>query len=214
MKSPFLVETKPRKSSARTPEQHNELARDFVLQNMPRWLLHEEVVNKLRLKEIRFDNRLNARGMASARGIVWLNPSSVTKFRHVSPYSSPFGKSDMSPLGVLVHEIGHMLWFATFRHLDSQEWKRIYTEQRKQAVTSYARVHPDEDFAESFRLWALNPKLLKELSPERHRFITLVWQGLMGFPPRTYRQSKDSFLAMWHSLYLNLSTPHQHEHSL
>lgn len=173
-------------------EHHNALALEFIADNIPTWLLHESVIRVLGFKRFILNNRMHNRGMADGSGKLWLAPVTVTKFRHTSPYSSPKGKADISPLGVFVHEMGHLVEFAMRRRKIRyhDEWWEIATTLRRQGITSYARTHPMEDFAETFRLWALNKKLLKELSPERYAFMERNVPLLLGAKVSAFKQKR------------------------
>jgi len=110
----------------------------------------------------------------------------LAKFRHASPYTAPRGKSDMSPVGVFVHELGHMVDFALERKFGTRitrhgsPWSILSRAARKEAITSYARTCAEEDFAETHRLYVLNPSLLEELSPERYKHMRQAYIMLFG----------------------------------
>lgn len=181
---------------ALTNEQRAELCIDFIFENAPRWLMNPEVLKALEFKQLTIASLWRGtRGQADRYGRVWINPV-LAKFRHSSPYTSPKGKSDLSPIGVLSHELGHTLQFALMKRgmWDEEGWSYIYRKLRKDALTSYAKVHSMEDFAESHRLYALNPKLLKELSPERHAFVKACWSKLLPSPVTKYRITKAEFV--------------------
>jgi hypothetical protein len=169
----------------RTAAEKIELCKQFVQDNAPHWIFNPDLIAALQLREIRFcreDVMRGNRGYALEHNV---RVSAVTaKWRHASPYTAPCGKADLSPLGVMVHEMGHILEFASWRVQDGprlqQEWKALHRDRRREAVTSYARSHWREDLAESHRLFVLNPKLLKELSPERFHAIRDLYKALLN----------------------------------
>jgi hypothetical protein len=181
---------------ALTNAQRAELCIEFIHENAPRWLMNPEVLKALGFRRLTITAlRGGTRGQADRYGRVWINPV-LAKFRHSSPYTSPKGKSDLSPIGVLAHEMGHTLQFALMKNAlwDQEGWLSIYRDLRKEALTSYAKVHSMEDFAESHRLYALNPKLLKELSPDRYAFVKKCWSKLLDQPVTKYRLTKAEFV--------------------
>jgi hypothetical protein len=103
-------------------------------------------------------------------GIVALDARDVSRFRTATPYSAPGGKADMSPTGVLAHELGHFWWFK--RPYDvARRWRSVFGHKDEKPITRYAGTHVGEDFAESFRLWALNPAMLATVAPRRYALI-------------------------------------------
>ena len=84
-------------------------------------------------------------------------------------WSFPGYTTDRTPMGVVAHEIGHyvdhMLGYPSLR----VEWTAV----GKEVVTSY-EPNSSEKFAESFRVFILNPALLKIVSPGRFTFLREV----------------------------------------
>ncbi len=191
----------------RTETEKIELCVQFVRENTPRWLFNPDLLKGLRLQEIRF---LPERAMRGNRGYAIehkVRVSAVTaKWRSSSPYTSPCGKSDLSPLGVMAHEMGHILEFAAhdadvpYPHV----WYDIHRTLHKQGVTSYARSHWREDIAESHRLFVLNPKLLNELSSHRHDAIRAMYHGVFGTrtPAKEFKLSVADFKAQFKRMVL------------
>lgn len=156
-----------------------------VLQNMPGFILNQEFrkrVGLLRAKLIE-DPSDKSKGWASVDGSITLNVAQLARFCHDSPYSRWRGKSDLTPTGVACHEVGHIVHIRLLREGRqdlNNRIKQLWTTDRKHAITSYARTLPREDFAEAHRLWATNPGLLKELSPERWELQSEVYLYLLG----------------------------------
>lgn len=189
---------------ARTAEECRALFDEFIIDKFPRWVFHPEVTKLLNIRKLFVKHTLphRNRGMATNDGRMWIC-TEIVKFRAPSPYTSPGGKSDISPIGVLAHELGHMLEFAVARQglWDEEGWRAIHRDHRRSAITSYAKVHPMEDFAESHRLFLLNPKLLKELSPERYAFVRNCWTLLLGKRRKTaFKQSRAEFRTQWSAI--------------
>jgi hypothetical protein len=138
-----------------------------------------------------------SRGVAGHDGRIRI-ASTLAKFRHTSPYTSPKGKADISPVGVFVHEFGHVFDFAIHKQFGMKansptwDWLDIAKGLRRHGITSYARTCPSEDFAETHRLFVLNPKLLKELSPERYAHFKKMCLLMVG-DPKQYRMTKAEF---------------------
>ncbi len=97
-------------------------------------------------------------------------------------WSYPRHKIDRTPIGVVAHEVGHhvdtMLGYPS-RSIPKDLWRR--------PVSGY-EPNASELFAESMRLFILNPHLLKSGSPLRYEFL----RGL-GLQPAT-RQKWDTKL--------------------
>lgn len=115
----------------------------------------------------------------------------------------------MSPIGVFSHEMGHILWFALVRSFTTRQrvmfyagWISIFVNRSERGITSYAKTHPEEDFAEAHRLFVLNSKLLKQLSPRRYEFMQACYLWLFGTknPKAKFKQSKRAFVQQWERL--------------
>jgi hypothetical protein len=55
----------------------------------------------------------------------------------------------------------------------------MWVNDRKHAITGYARTHWHEDFAEAHRLYLTNPDLLHELSPERFKLVNDCYKRML-----------------------------------
>lgn len=105
-------------------------------------------------------------------------------------WSHPHYRVDREPCGVVCHEGGHHVQalLRRFGRFHDGSWREIVRGNRKR-VTGYEPV-PDEAFAESMRLFILNPGLLQAGLPERFDFIrhhcnlephtTLDWRKVLA----------------------------------
>jgi hypothetical protein len=139
--------------------------------------------------------------------------ASLVKKPRCSTWSFPGYKIDREPCGVVAHETGHhvdhvlgegqnpkltpgmnpdantiRLYNTLFRGSPSShpEWAKVV--RLSKPITSYEpNLH--ESFAETGRLFILNPDLLEQGSPERFKFFTKV--GLKPSETRDFRQVLD-----------------------
>jgi len=84
---------------------------------------------------------------------------------------------------MLHHEIGHFVFFLA---IGSRVKKRWVTElfPGSSCVTAYAGKNPWEDFAETYAYYALHPRVLERMLPEKHAFMRdCVFSG----DPRTLK---------------------------
>lgn len=93
-------------------------------------------------------------------------------------WSFPGNKSDITPIGVLAHEMGHHCHYSLTR----TDWKILMLKAREvreveSPVTSY-EPNAGEVIAEAFRLFILNPHLLLVGRPYRYSMISKL-----GFKP-------------------------------
>jgi len=100
--------------------------------------------------------------------------------------SYPCNKTDRTPVGVVAHETGHhvekvyvnklaavgyLRWPAPSTSWTTEigsRWREII--KKSKTISGYEPV-PSEAFAESMRLFILNPTLLEQAVPERYNFI-------------------------------------------
>lgn len=93
----------------------------------------------------------------------------------VRSWSWPGWKTDRTAVGVMAHEAGHYLAHAFARpngeyHVDIRRWRACLAETRKKAVSGYEPT-ADEAWAETMRLFILNPTLLRDAIPWRYAFV-------------------------------------------
>jgi hypothetical protein len=170
---------------ARSPVENYELCRQSILDNAPAVLLNSDFHKAVGFNRLVIDPVINdgSRGYATPQGHVHLSAKGTVKFRAASPYSAPCGKSDMSPTGVLAHEIGHLVQFKLYElraRTLIQLQRDLFANDRRHAVTSYARSCWQEDFAEAHRLFILNPDLLRHLSAERYDLVAACYTRIIG----------------------------------
>jgi len=79
-------------------------------------------------------------------------------------------KADITPAGVLAHEVGHYVDF-----MSDWQFSQFFRKCPGKAVSSY-EPNELEKFAESMRLFILNPELLK--AANNNRYQTLIEFGL------------------------------------
>lgn len=89
-------------------------------------------------------------------------------------------KADLTAPGVIAHEMGHHVWECVIRddagkrHARWQRnlirnWRAFVSDEP--APSGYGATSTHEDFAESFKLFLLNPDLLYIGRPRRHAFF-------------------------------------------
>ena len=109
------------------------------------------------------------RGLASHKGgRIELRINESTRWmNNTSDDSTLAGKEDLTPTGVLAHEIGHQFMWAMERHGGDELMGEFYALKAKTSISGYGKTNGIEDFAETYRLWLLNPPLLRRLDPRR-----------------------------------------------
>jgi hypothetical protein len=93
-------------------------------------------------------------------------------------WSWPGWKTDRTAIGVCAHETGHFLVHGL--SLDIRSWAAELKCQPKKPVSGYAPT-AEEQFAETARLFILNPDLLRKAVPWRYEWLTDV-AGLVPVP--------------------------------
>jgi hypothetical protein len=97
------------------------------------------------------------------------------------------GREDLTPTGVLAHELGHQFEWSLRRRggANGLAVLKEFAEIKKHtAVSDYGNTDIMEDWAESYRLFLLNPQLLKKLSDPRYNVLVKadrVCQAYSGF---------------------------------
>jgi hypothetical protein len=112
----------------------------------------------------------------------------------VRSWSWPGWKTDRTPVGVVAHETGHHVEWALRRAGRPQygtAWRTLLADTKRQTVSGYEPV-PSEAWAETLRLFILNPDLLRRALEARYAFVT----GLGLRPvPRLLRKGWRAVLA-------------------
>ncbi len=102
-------------------------------------------------------------------------PSKLTNPKSIGSYSPAIRVivlKDSATQEVLAHELGHHIWFFHLGRVDRENYKTIY--QSGNHPTEYASTSKEEDFAESFELYALGYE--KYLSDNRLKFMEEVYE--------------------------------------
>ena len=102
--------------------------------------------------------------------LIWISPKrcAVTAGPKMScSWSFPRFKIDRTPIGVVAHEVGHYVDHKMGR--PSARLEKAFL-AKKGAVSGY-EPNNSESFAESMRLFILNPDLLKQANPIRYEFL-------------------------------------------
>ena len=107
----------------------------------------------------------------------------------VRSWSWPGWKTDRTAVGVLAHEVGHYLAHATAcrtgsYHVDLRRWRGCLATNCKKPVSGYEPT-ADEAWAETMKLFILNPALLKAAIPWRYAFV--LGCGFEPLPDRVKR---------------------------
>lgn len=96
--------------------------------------------------------------------------------------------ADLTVLGVTAHELGHY-----FNHV--RGWRSVLrkwhtmamSDLREAPVTGYALKNPGEDLAEAFKVFVTDPSLLREVAPNRFKFL-VEELGLVAIEERHWRE--------------------------
>lgn len=111
--------------------------------------------------------------------LLWVNPEACARPAKGSPRqrSFPGYTSDRTPMGVVAHEAGHQTDYVHGNMSRSETWRRLAKRER---VTSY-EPSAEEAFAESARLFILNPALLRAIAPNRYAFFGNEFYPIIKF---------------------------------
>jgi len=100
--------------------------------------------------------------------------------------SYPGNKTDRTPVGVVAHETGHHVEESLYgRRLTphhGEKWRALI--KKTKAISGYEPV-PSESWAETLRLFILNPDLLRRAVPGRYDFVTQD-AGLIPYVQQDY----------------------------
>ena len=128
-------------------------------------------------------HKIRVGALRSWQGYVYYDPS-----RCVAPVTTPGYKwsytgykADNTVAGVIAHEIGHHTWECRVRMEDGRRhsWTAksladYWAEHsaKEASVTSYGDTSTEEDFAETVKIFVLNPDLLRQGRPWRWSMLT------------------------------------------
>lgn len=132
-------------------------------------------------------------------GTIWVNVAEASTPVRVRgrKWSYPGYKIDRTCCGILAHEFGHHV--AERVRAERAKWCQIVKDTKP--VSGYEPV-PDEAWAESMRIFILNPDLLRAARPERFAFITKFfkplhdasWKSVLGNAPEFILQQANKFV--------------------
>lgn len=94
----------------------------------------------------------------------------------------PGSLTDREPCGVVCHELGHHVdWLTGDKKgsYGSDYSVAMMKEADEPGVTSYAETNPWEWFAEAFRVFVMNPDLLRQLRPRTHALLAWRWHPVV-----------------------------------
>jgi hypothetical protein len=116
-------------------------------------------------------------------------------------WSFPGWKADLTSVGILCHEFGHHIYY---RHKDGnylqERWENFFSGndwKKESGITSYGNSEIAEDFAETAKVYFLNPDLLAYLWPKRYAILretgilplhTLTWQEVLKSAHEKYHK--------------------------
>lgn len=124
---------------------------------------------QIRTPVIKVDNELCVYGQATQRTIkINVKKCAVATRTPGFKWSYPGYKADLTPVGVLAHELGHIIHFNIER-----DYKKYVTNiRKKEAKVSSYEPNVWETIAESTKLFITNPNLLKVGRPRRYEMLT------------------------------------------
>lgn len=117
-------------------------------------------------------------------------------------------KSDRTAPGVLAHEMGHHVWECLCGPVPRRRRQRklfpVWSDviRVEAAVTSYGNI-PEEDFAETLRIFILNPDLLRTGRPQRYELLTqlglkpafdMPWRDILLFAHDKFISAAESWI--------------------
>jgi WXG100 family type VII secretion target len=86
---------------------------------------------------------------------------------------SPTGSSDKGKMkGTIAHEVGHNVYYNVIPEKARNDWDALSNGSKNtEYVSDYARTNVEEDFAETYRAYMLDPGKLKSASKEKYEFM-------------------------------------------
>jgi hypothetical protein len=103
-------------------------------------------------------------------------------------WSFPAYAIDRTPVGVVAHEVGHHVDAAMGYPSSAQEWQHPLIE--REHISGY-EPNASERWAETLRLFILNPALLRRWRPRRYSYLTIT----LGLLPSNRSKSPLAALA-------------------
>lgn len=131
-------------------------------------------INNIKPPQININNNIYCNGICYSTGLIEINlkKCQVATKTPQFKWSFPGYKADITPIGVLAHELGHyvLLLYANDKIVINELFKLINSKEKN--ITSYDKNNNyHEIFAESFKLFLTNPDLLKTFYPLRYNLI-------------------------------------------
>lgn len=96
-------------------------------------------------------------------------------------WSWPGWKADLTVLGVTAHEVGHHMTYSLGR-ARQLELRKAIKALKERPVTSYGATSPEEDLAESLKVFITNPTLLELMWPQRYELLSTLWEPVETRP--------------------------------
>jgi hypothetical protein len=115
-------------------------------------------------------------------------------------WSYPGHKTDRTVAGIMAHEMGHHVWAVHCKREDKLAWMGVV--KSGPPITSYEPTY-EEAFAETCRLFIMNPDLLAAARPLRYAFVCqrlalrhvteLLWPVVLAGAPDHIVESAERF---------------------
>lgn len=161
----------------------------YIIRNAPNRVFDLAYLRALDVTRLEINTVANPslRGMAhGSNGLIQITVNNATRYMENSGRSTLNGINDLSPVGVLCHELGHHFEWAVRSCYcpDFDFMDRYYQLALRDAVTPYGQTSHAEDLAEAYRLFMTAPETLREINHERYVLIQAA--ELMLFANRHY----------------------------
>ena len=167
-------------------------------------------INKIPLPKIAIDNKINATGcycILSRDIYINLKACSTPTKKPGYRWSFPGYKADLTPIGVLTHEIGHYIHYKIDYSNLSKNLNNLWLRQteNEKSITSYDKNNcVSEQIAESLKVFITNPNLLKVGRPIRYNFLVnefnLIplhdepWQEILKYADEKYIKAANNWI--------------------
>jgi len=148
----------------KSSEMNNEDVQHYVEERIPLPHLNE-------LTRIVYADTYKTDDSQYIVGHIVLNPL-TGKYDTVIIYRQPPDVDDLRReiKVTIAHEIGHNVYFNVLDGATRAEWECLSASSRGY-VTNYAKRNVEEDFAESYAIYIVDPELLRGLNPDKYAFL-------------------------------------------
>lgn len=169
-----------------------ERVKQFLIDNCPSLVWMPDYAKAIRWRSLSFGRgEIHLRGLATGGNRnVMVKVNRATRWMVENARSAVNAEEDLSPSGILCHELGHHFDWAVQDIDGGQEIVRQFHElPRKDAVSGYGRTNGQEDLAEAYRLYITNPHELRLKHSARFVLIQSMAERLetaTGFQHDTY----------------------------